>query len=48
MDIDINEFREMQAMCHQFRLPNEEMTFYYDETANVRKFCLVWIKTLNR
>jgi hypothetical protein len=40
MDIEINEFRELEAMHHQFQLPNEEMTFYYDETANVRKFCL--------
>ncbi|KON10968.1 hypothetical protein FDF50_12040 [Clostridium botulinum] len=40
MDIDINELRELEAMHHQFRLPNEKMTFYYDETANVRKFSL--------
>ncbi|GAA0062658.1 DUF3800 domain-containing protein [Clostridium sp. CTA-1] len=40
MDIDINELRELEAMHHQFRPPNEKMTFYYDETANVRKFSL--------
>ena len=29
MDIDINELRELEAMHHQFRLPNEKMIFYY-------------------
>lgn len=40
IEFDINEIREREAIHHQFRLPNEKMTFYYDETANVRKFCL--------
>ena len=40
MEIDINKLREMEAAHHNFRLANEKMVFYYDETANVRKFCL--------
>lgn len=39
-NFDINELRNQEAELHNFRLPNEQMTFYYDETGNVRKFCL--------
>ena len=39
-DLDVNMIRETEAEMSGFELPNDIMTFYYDETGNCRKFCL--------
>lgn len=38
MELDIAEFRKMEAELHGFELPDFSMKFYYDETRNARKF----------
>ena len=38
MELDIAEFRKMEAELHGFELPGFSMKFYYDETRNARKF----------
>lgn len=38
MELDITEFRKMEAELHGFDLPDFSMKFYYDETRNARKF----------
>lgn len=39
-DFDVNILREIAAEMSGFELPNDKMTFYYDETGNCRKFYL--------
>ena len=38
MELDIAEFRKMEAELHGFELPGFSMKFYYDETRKARKF----------
>lgn len=38
MELDIAEFRKMEAELHGFELPDFSMKFYYDEMRNARKF----------
>ena len=38
MELDIAEFRKMEAELHGLELPDFSMKFYYDETRNARKF----------
>ena len=38
MELDIAEFRKMEAELHGLELPDFSMKFYYDEMRNARKF----------